>query len=123
MRSETNRSAWELYAKAWSNVNPDERQELLRKSVARSCTYLDPVAQSHGREELAGVMEQFQRNMPGATIEVEAFTGHHDRALIHWRALDASGVARLPGADAVIFDADGLLAQISGFFEIPGASP
>ncbi len=123
MQTEAMRSTWGLYAKAWSNVDDEERLRLLQESVAPSCLYLDPVARSHGREELAGVMRQFQGNMPGATIEVEAFTGHHDRALVHWRALDAGGVVRLPGADAMIFDADGLLTQISGFFEIPGTSP
>jgi len=121
MQTEAMRSAWELYAKAWSNVGPDERQQLLRNTVAPSCVYLDPVAQSRSHAELAGVMEQFQRHIPGATIEVEGFLSHHDHALIHWRALDASGVVRLPGVDAVVFDADGLLVRIIGFFELPSA--
>ncbi len=123
MQANAMRSTWELYAKAWSSVDPEERRRLLQGSIAPSCVYTDPVAQSHGRAELAGVMEQFQRNMPGATIEVDAFTSHHDHALVHWRAVDASGVPRLSGADAVLFDGDGLLARITGFLEIPPPQP
>lgn len=121
MRSEAMRSTWELYAKAWSNVDADERRRLLARSIAPSCVYTDPVAHCEGRAGLAAVMEQFQRNIPGATIAVEAFTGHHNHALIHWRAVDTGGVTRLPGADAVVFDADGLITRITGFFELPPA--
>ena len=122
MEPKTMRSTWERYAMGWSNVGTDERQRLLRDTVAPACVYTDPVARCQGHAELAGVMRKFQGDIPGVTIEVEAFTGHGEYALVHWRARDAGGVARLSGADAVVFGADGLMSQIIGFFELPSAA-
>ncbi len=113
MQTETMRSVWTRYVNGWMNVDAEERQQMLQESVAPSCVYVDPDGQDQGHAGLTGRMEQFQRNFPGATIEIEKFAGHHDYALIHWRALDASGVVLLPGVDAVSFNEDGLLAQIT----------
>ncbi len=115
MQNEAMRSTWELYVKGWSNVDADERRGLLEKSITPSCVYISPVAQIQGRDELTSAMEQFQQDMPGATIAVDAFTGHHDHALVHWRALDNGGVTQIPGIDSVLFDSDGRLVGITVF--------
>lgn len=114
------RSAWELYAKAWAAVSPAERQDLLRRSVAPGCVYLDPNVRCQTHAELAAVMLRFQQSIPGPTIDVASFVSHHDVALVHWRAVDSGGTTRLPGADAVAFGPNGLMAQVTGFFGVQG---
>lgn len=113
------RSTYDLYVKGWSNITLEERQQMLQHSTAPTGIYADPISYSHGPDGLAAVMENFQRKTPGGYFEVDTFVTQHDRALIHWRALDAAGVVRFPGIDAVIFNEEGLLAHISGFFEKP----
>ncbi len=64
-------------------------------------------------------MKNFQRKTPDGTFEVLKSATQRDRALITWNALDSKRDLRFPGHDAVIFDENGLLAQVSGFFEKP----
>lgn len=115
METEAIRLRWNDYVQAWSDVGVEERKRLLQNSVAVSCVYTDPIAQCHGHAELIAHIEGFQKGLPGGRFETEAFIMHHDHALIGWHPVDANGVAQASGLDAVIFDAEGWLVQITGF--------
>ena len=122
MLTESMRATWELYVKAWSTADSDERSRLLQESLAPTFRYVDPVSDCRNLAELVEVIERFQNNFPGLTIASDSWVEHHDRALAHWRVLDAGGVTRLPGVDALVFNADGLIEQVTGFFELPPAN-
>ena len=118
MHADEMRTVYDRYVKGWSNVTNGERDALLRSSIAPGGEYADPVSHSFGPDGLAAVQKTFQRKTPKGFFEVDSFETQNDRALIHWRSLDAAGHLRFPGVDAVIF-VDGLLTQVSGFFAKP----
>ncbi len=123
MQPEIMRSTWDVYAKAWSNISAEERQRLLNESVSKACVYTDPRALCHGHAELTAHIQSFQKMVPGGGFETEAFTMHHNHALAHWRTVDASGAALPSGVDALVYDDEGLLVQITGFPVPPQAKP
>ena len=88
---------------------------LLGDSVAADCVYTDALAQCHGHAELTAHIRGFQQGLPGGRFETELFVIHHNHALAGWHPVDANGTVQPSGVDAVIFNADGLLAQITGF--------
>ena len=64
---------------------------------------------------LTAHIQGFQQGLPGGRFETELFVMHHNHALAGWHPVDANGTVQPSGVDAVIFNADGLLAQITGF--------
>ena len=51
MQPEMMRSQWDRYVHAWADISDEERQLLLRDSVAADCVYTNALAQCHGHAE------------------------------------------------------------------------
>ena len=88
------RAPYDLYVKAWSPVSATERLDLLTECMAADCDYSDNVSYTQGPSGLAAVMENFQRKTPGGYFIVDEFFVQHNRALIHWRAMDGAHAVR-----------------------------
>ena len=109
------------YGAAWLEEDADKRLAHLEIAWADDGLYQDPASEATGRQALSDLIGGFHTSSPGARIELTGGAdGHHDRIRFAWRMVDGDGNEQLRGIDCGRVDADGRLAEISGFF---GANP
>jgi hypothetical protein len=109
----------QAYMEAWNETDEGKRRVLLDKAWADNGTYTDPMQHAEGRDELIGLISQFQQQMPGASIVMASLIDeHHDRLRFQWRM--EGGPQAMEGIDIGKTAADGRLESIVGFF---GAAP
>jgi hypothetical protein len=63
-------------------------------------------------------MTRMQAIFPGHTFEVFAVDAHHRHSVARWRLLDAHGNHIANGLSHAVHDADGRLADITGFYPV-----
>jgi SnoaL-like domain len=119
MESNSHQDTWETYTRSWSEANPAKRLELFEQSLSPECMYTDPLVQTTGYDQLSGYMSELHRNIPGVKFVTTDFTKHHDRSLTHWDMVDGNGNVLSQGASYGLYDADGRLVQMAGFYEVP----
>ena len=115
-------ATWKRYQAAWSNISSEERKTLLSGSVAADAVYSDPTNVCHGLQELIAKIEQSQQKTPGAVFENTKFLTHHQQGLSNWTMRNKEGAALATGSSYARFNAEGMLIQMTGFFELPGKS-
>lgn len=115
-------ATWTRYQAAWSDISSEERKALLKESVAADAVYTDPTNECRGLEELIAKIEQSQRKTPGPSFENTRLLTHHQQALSSWTMRSKEGTALATGNSYARFNAEGLLVQMTGFFELPGKS-
>lgn len=114
---ETRRHTIETWARAWSEPNERKRLDLLAQAASTECTYIDPNTQLSGHEAISEYMAGFQESAPGARFVTVEFRTHHDRCVVRWNMVDASGTVLSPGVSAGQLGTDGRLVQMVGFFD------
>ena len=117
MNDQSARNLWDTYERAWADIGAEERQRLLASCLTESCTFANHLAEGRGRQELADVIEMFQRNTPGGRIETHDFLTHHHDLMASWSMIDKDGRTILSGHNAGRFDDEGLLTHIAGFWK------
>ena len=122
MTNEEYTATWKRYQAAWSAIGAAERKELLQGSVAADALYTDPTSECHGLQELTAKIEQSQEKTPGASFENTKFLSHHQQGLSSWTMRNSEGATVATGNSYARFNAEGLLIQMTGFFELPGKS-
>ena len=115
-------ATWKRYQAAWSDISSEERKTLLSGSVAADAVYTDPTNECHGLQQLIAKIEQSQQKTPGATFENTKFLTHHQQGLSSWTMRSKEGATLATGNSYARFNAEGLLIQMTGFFELPGKS-
>ncbi len=115
-------ATWKRYQAAWSDISAEERKTLLSGSVAPDAYYSDPTNECHGLQELIVKIEQSQQKTPGATFGNTKFLTHHQQGLSSWTMHSKEGATLATGNSYARFNAEGLLIQMTGFFELPGKS-
>lgn len=115
-------ATWKRYQAAWSDIGAEERTTLLIGSVAADAVYTDPTNECHGLQELIAKIEQSQQKTPGASFENTKFLTHHQQGLSSWTMRNKEGATLATGNSYARFNAEGLLIQMTGFFELPGRS-
>lgn len=114
-------AVWDAYTKSWQTGSAQTRRALFERSLSPGCVYTDPLTQASGYDELEAYMEEFHRQVPGGHFLTQAFTAHHDRALIRWTMVDGDGQQIGEGSSYGEFGPDGRLTGMSGFFDVPGS--
>jgi hypothetical protein len=115
----TLRTTWETYGSAWKAGTREEKRAALLASVARDCTYRDPVSELRGHDALVDYMLAFHQQIPGGHFVITYFCTHHDRSVAKWNMVDASGKALGDGVSYGEYGADGKLVAMTGFFDVP----
>jgi hypothetical protein len=108
---------WNQYAACWSVV-PDSREPEVAKCVTGDVRYRDQNTVTNGLSELSGYMEAFRSASPASSFRIDTVLGHHDATMARWSLVDAEGRSMATGA-SFAGERDGLLANITGFFEAP----
>ncbi len=110
------------YIASWNETDPARRRKLVDELWADEASYIDPLAEAHGRDAIDAVIAAVQEQFPGFvfTLLGPADT-HHDQARFTW-GLGPSGAEPLVvGFDVAVATADGRLASVYGFLDkVPG---
>jgi len=111
---------YKSYLGAYSDVEPTEREHLLRESVTDDVISINPEGESRGIGELVKHIEQFQKQKPGAHFQSNQLLSHHDQFLAEWTMYSNDGAAVATAHTYGRFDEIGLITYLIGFFEQPG---
>lgn len=105
------------YCDSWSDPDPARRAELLAKVWADGASYSDPTAHCTSAAALLDHIASVHVQYPGARIErTSELQLHNDAGRFAWRLVLADGTSLPDGLDLVLFDDDGRIARIVGFF-------
>lgn len=106
-----------VYCAAWNEIDPEARGKLLQQVWADDGVFVDPTSDVVGREALSQAIAGFQKQFPGARIEMASRTDrHHDVIRFSWRAIGADGATLIEGIDFGELDDQGRLRKIVGFW-------
>ncbi len=115
MTEQQQEEIWETYTASWA-ASPVDRRAAFEAALQDDCVYKDPNIEAKGLDEIAGYMEGFQEQMPGAGFVTRSFASHHDSALINWDMVDGDGNVVSPGTSIGVFGESGKLVSMTGFF-------
>jgi hypothetical protein len=116
MTKEAIEQIWSAYLQAYGNVSAEERKRLLQQSVSDDVVSQNPGEQTQGLEPLLAHIEQFQQRLPGAHIEIDKLTFHHQHVLTEWTLYRSDDTPLRTAHTYGIFNEHGLLKQLIGFF-------
>ena len=109
----------EGYLRAWNSDDPDERTALLERTVADNVVFIDPLAQTYGRDALAEHIAKTREDFPGvAFAPAGAVDAHNNLFRVAWEAR-LNGEVVLRGLDVDDVGVDGRLTRVVGFFDQP----
>lgn len=107
------------YGAAWREPDPGKRNELLKLCVAENVRYVDPTANINGRTELMSHIGRVLETSGGNVELTSSVNTHHDVAHFTWRMVGPDGAIMVTGHDFALFDGDGQIELLSGFFGDP----
>jgi hypothetical protein len=113
----------ERYIAAWNEKDARRRRDLVDALWAEDGRYTDPLADAHGREEIAGLIGAVQQQFPGFVFTLGGpVDAHHEQARFTWH-LGPAGAPEpvVAGFDVAVLDGDGHLGSVYGFLDkVPG---
>ncbi|MFT3664732.1 nuclear transport factor 2 family protein [Piscinibacter sp.] len=108
----------DTYCDGWSAPTPEERERLIRATLADDATYCDPRADDLPVPDLLAHISGVQAKRPGAkVVRTSAVDVHHGFARFHWHVVLPDGTTLPEGLDVVELSPDGKRIQhVLGFF-------
>jgi hypothetical protein len=107
----------EQYIATWNEADPERRRALAGRVWTDDGSYVDPLMQGQGPDEIAAMIGAAQAQFPGHRFEL-AFgpDAHHDRVRFAWRLVGDGGPVAA-GTDFATVAGDGRLRSVTGFLE------
>jgi hypothetical protein len=108
----------ERYLACWNETEPAARRKLIDDLWAEDASYIDPMAQAHGRDAIDATIAAVQGQFPGLVFTpVGSVDAHHRQARFTW-GLGPEGVEPIViGFDVAVTDGDGRLTTVLGFLD------
>ncbi len=103
---------YDRYLAAWAPVSPDERLDLLRRSLAETIVFTNPQQVRRGIADIVEHLEGFQHRTAGGRFRMNNMVGWERHALAEWQLVDAEEQPGFSGYDVVAFDDAGLITSI-----------
>ena len=106
------------YIAAWNETDPQARQDRVAALWATDGSYVDPLADVRGRDQITALIGGVQAQFPGFVFRLAGdVDGHHRQARFSWELGPAEGPAPVAGSDVVTLDDDGRIATVLGFLD------
>ena len=107
----------DAYIETWNESNADQRRSLLARHWSTQASYVDPLMQASGAEQIAGLVEAVKARFPEFRFQLRGTpNGHGDYVRLAW-ALGAPGQeAPIEGSDLVELQ-DGRTSRVIGFID------
>jgi hypothetical protein len=112
----------ERYIACWNETDPQRRRKLIDEVWAEDASYIDPLAEAHGRDEIDALVGAAQNQFPGLTFSLAGpVDAHHRQARFQWALGLADGEPVVIGFDVAVAAEDGRLSSVLGFLDkVPG---
>lgn len=112
----------ERYIACWNEADPQRRRKLIDEVWAEDASYVDPMAEARGRDEIDALVGAVQTQFPGLTFSLAGpVDAHHQQARFSWALGPAGGEPVVLGFDVAVAAEDGRLASVLGFLDkVPG---
>jgi SnoaL-like protein len=108
----------ERYLACFNATDPEARARLITDAWSPDLTYVDPLAEINGAEDLASTIGAMQERFPGWVLapvgEVDA---HHNVARFRWGFGPVDEEPVVVGFDIVTTDSAGKIASAVGFLD------
>lgn len=110
------------YLACWNETDPEIRADLVATTFIPSATYVDPLTDVAGLDELVATITAVQQQFPGFVFSgVGEVDAHHDVSRFGWGLGPADEEPLIVGFDVVSTDPDGRIFSVVGFLDrVPG---
>jgi hypothetical protein len=106
------------YLACWNETDADARRALIDQHWNESATYVDPLAQASGREELSHTIGAVHAQFPGFVFTpVGDVDAHHNQARFQWGFGPADAEPVVIGFDVITTDTEGRIERVFGFLD------
>ena len=106
----------------WQETDATRREALLAGLATPNVQFRDRYSLLEGIEDLVAHIGAAQRFMPGmAPTRRGAVRQCQGTALADWVASGPDGAVRATGTNVFVFDPDGRVREVTGFWSLPGA--
>lgn len=107
----------ETYLATW-NATGTDREELLASHWSPEASYVDPLGEATGHDQLAALIEGVQGQFPSFVFTpVGQVDAHHDQLRFQWGLGPADAEPVVIGFDVVVLDDAGRIADVRGFLD------
>lgn len=112
----------EKYLTCWNETDADARRELIERHWSGVATYVDPMVDIAGHDDVNATIGAVQQQFPGFVFtQVGDVDAHHNQARFHWGLGPSDGEPVIVGFDVIVTDSDGHIERVLGFLDrVPG---
>ncbi|KZB79228.1 nuclear transport factor 2 family protein [Amycolatopsis regifaucium] len=105
------------YLAIWNETDPAARRAKIDAVWTADCSYIDPMAEAHGRDQLDATIGAVQAQFPGFVFTLgEGVDIHHEQARFTWELGAEGAEAMVVGFDVAVFE-DGRIRSVYGFLD------
>lgn len=106
------------YFNCWNEPDDSQRLNLIEVAWADGARSVDPLADVTGHVAISEMMGAVQQQFPDHRFQlVGEAAAHHDVLHWSWSMIGADGSKVIGGIDVARLDADGRIADLTGFFD------
>ena len=111
----------ERYIASWNQTDPQLRRKLIDEVWAPDASYIDPLAEAHGRDAIDTTIAAVQAQFPGfAFTLLDSVDTHHRQARFTWGLGPDGAEPLVVGFDVAVADSEGRLTSVLGFlYKVP----
>jgi hypothetical protein len=110
------------YLACWNETDPAARRALLDTDWSQAVTYVDPMVDVSGTDQLDATVAAVQAQFPGFRFTLLGnVDAHHRQARFRWGLGPQGADPVIEGSDVVVTDSAGKIATVLGFLDkLPG---
>ena len=110
------------YLGCWNETDPAARRKLIDDAWTAEASYVDPLAEAHGRDAIDATIAAVQGQFPGFVFTLAGpVDAHHRQARFTWGFGPEGAEPPIVGFDVAVADDDGKLVSVLGFLDkVPG---
>lgn len=107
----------DAYIETWNAANADQRRSLLSRHWSPQASYVDPLMQGAGPEQIAGLIEAVKTRFPGFRFQLQGTpNGYGAYIRLAWTLGAPGHEAPIEGSDVLELQ-DGRIARVIGFID------
>jgi hypothetical protein len=110
------------YLDCWNEADPAARRKLIDDAWTADASYIDPMAEAHGRDAVDATIAAVQGQFPGLVFTLAGpVDAHHRQARFTWGLGPAGAEPLIVGFDVLVTDEDSKIVTVLGFLDkVPG---
>jgi hypothetical protein len=106
------------YIEVWNEIDFAQRRRLMESSWIEDASYVDPMMQGTGREQIGTLIGAVHKRFPGHRFALQGQPdGYGDRVRFSWTLAAPGAPAVAHGTDFGVIAEDGRLSTVTGFLD------